>query len=181
MTGTSSLGRIARNIFNKPTGNIFDEPTNTGNPSREQQELMVKGILNGEEPFGVSPADDDREADSETLREWVTDGVYGTAQAVVSASQLQELSELPCFDDSPFEVSRAVGFASQYADAVIVTVRIDKYEDKFCVELHSVRVEGEVTNEMVSRFAQDFGRSISADFDPLAENHDEPYLCVRPF
>jgi len=99
----------------------------------------------------------------------------------VTPEQLDELEELDCYDDCGHEGRRAKSMAHRY-DAVESFVRVTDTDDCFEVSIDYIGVEGDaVTNDIVEDFADTFHMGFIGTFDPMAEDHDEPLVCVRPW
>lgn len=98
----------------------------------------------------------------------------------VSVETVNELKELDCFDSRSIDGQRAIGWANRHSDSVEVFIEVVDSDEEFSVELEYVGATT-VTNDMISDFADRFHRSIASTFDPLAEDHEEPQLVVRPW
>lgn len=154
----------ARNRICRTDGDSTGE-TEESEQHRRQQRNAAIGIL--------ATTDDIRSAfeDEEQTHFYVD----------VTPEQIDGLSELDCYDDCGHEGCRAQSMAHRY-DAVEALVGVTDAEDLFEVSIEHVGVRGdEVTNEIVEDFADTFHMSHIGTFDPMAEDHEEPVVSVRPW
>jgi hypothetical protein len=132
---------------------------------RRNQRNAVKGILGGD--------DDVRELfEYDEIEGFFVD---------VTMEQLSELSELECYVEE-LEHRRAYRIAKQH-EGLDKHVKVVDSEDTFEVRLDYVGAVGDdVTNEIVEDFASRFHvhQLMLGVFDPMAEDHDEPKVYVRP-
>lgn len=119
-------------------------------------------------------------AHNEEFRSFLDNPEETHAYFQVSIEPLNELKEVECFDSCSFDGRRAIGWANRHSENVEVYIQVTDMDDEFCVKLEYVGSTN-LTNEMISDFADSFHRSIASTFDPLGEEHEEPRLVVRPW
>lgn len=147
------------------TGEAEEATTEQNDRHRRQQRNAAKGIL---------ATDDD-------IREYFADEETTCFHLEVTPSQLDDLEDLDCYDDCGHEGRRAMTIGHRY-DAVESFVRVTDTDDTFEVSIDYVGVSGDgVTNEIVEDFADTFHMGFIGTFDPMAEDHEEPLVCVRPW
>lgn len=99
----------------------------------------------------------------------------------VTMDQLSELSELECYSEES-DHHRAYRIAQRH-EGLDKHVKVVDTDDTFEVSLDYVGAVGDdVTNDIVEDFASRFHvhQLMLGVFDPMAEDHDEPKVYVRP-
>lgn len=133
--------------------------------TRRQQRNASKGIL----------------ATSDDIRGAFDDEENTCFYVDVTPEQLDELSELSCYDDCGVEGRDARRISHRHT-ATEQFVRVTDAPDKFAVSIEYVGVKGDaLTNDIIEDFANTFHMGFIGTFDPLAEDHEEPVVCVRPW
>lgn len=102
-----------------------------------------------------------------------------TSYIEVTPDELDDLSELECFVDER-QYAEAVRFAKRWSDDVEVFIRIQN-DSILRVQVNQVVFTGDITNVVVRDFCRRFKTDVYATFDPMAEQHDEPYLSIEPW
>lgn len=143
----------------------MEEPVNNESTDQVVQRSEAKEILGTEEKYRVAFEDED----------------VDSFQANVTPDQLDALADLGCYVEDSIEERRARHFVRQFPE-LEQAVRVTDTDELFEVRLTYVGATGEaVTNQLVEAFPRRFRTSVSLVFDPMAEDHDEPTVYIRPF
>lgn len=134
--------------------------------SYKKQKEQIKGILCDNEHF-------------EDIVECLDTNDTETFVLNINVTELNRLSEMECYEED-IAHSDALTFANRWESSVECYVRVVDAEEEISVEIEVVRSKN-VTNEMVRDFSRRFRTNIHANFDPLAEEHEEPHLSIHPF
>lgn len=144
-------------------GDKEDSGTSEGNEMVQRQAL--KGILND----NPSLSQDIEEHFQEQERFWID----------CDSKQLSQISDLDIYSESHLQ-KKSRNFVSRWKDKVHCTVEVQPNSDEPSVFIHSVEVlefSNSIIESYVKMFRMELG--ISAVFDPMAEDNDEPTMIVH--
>lgn len=118
--------------------------------------------------------------ENDSVIRFMNDDTKDTLVCRVNADRLSDLSELDCFFDNGMVFRNSVDFATRWDSDVECFIYITDTEDDLEVKIDKI-VATDVSNRMIRDFTSTFRTKFCTDFDPMAENHDQPHLSVSPF
>lgn len=142
----------------------------------------------GSEPDEAGSEDDNTDRDTlkkilvenDSVIQFMNEDTKDTLVCRVSADRLSDLSELDCFVDNGMVYMNSVDFAARWDSDVECFISITDTEDNLEVQIDKI-VATDVSNRMIRDFTSTFRTEFCTDFDPMAENHNQPHLSIAPF
>lgn len=167
------------NVLKRILGNSnSDTETTKQNVTGKQARRVLQAVFTEEDCLALY-LDDGDAATEIRFDEWLEDPVTASCYLNATASQLEEVQELPQFEDPSFDTRKAIQFAKRFNDTTTTCIEVQYNQQGnpgLIIEFRSVAAQGDLSNELVKAFAQDLSRSIHARFDPMAENHSDPVI-----